>query len=135
MNSKKSTDNESVGKVLLLLPSNKKDNIINLDKNYQRIGFFVLGMFMLNTILSGFVVYEYYLDNQTTSTYITNILFMVTKLGDIYAITNTEQNIFYSAYLKNKLQYNDVDPDKKLAIENAIEEIGEIIELQEKNVA
>jgi hypothetical protein len=68
---------------------------------------------MLNSIVSGFVVYEYYLDNQTTSTYITNILFMTTKLGDIYAIANTEQNIFYSAYLKNKLQYNDVDPDKK----------------------
>ena len=120
------------------MPSNKKDNIINLDKNYQRIGFFVLGMFMLNTIVSGFVVYEYYLDNQTTSTYITNILFMVTKLGDIYTITNTEQNIFYSAYLKNKLQYNDVDPDKKMALENATEEKKEqieIIELQEKNVA
>lgn len=138
VNPTKATDNESVGKVLLLLPSSKKDNIISLDKNYQRIGFFVLGMFMLNTIISGFVVYEYYLDNQTTSTYITNILFMVTKLGDIYAITNTEQNIFYSAYLKNKLQYNDVDPDKKMAIENAIEEKEEqieIIELQEKNVA
>jgi hypothetical protein len=43
---------------------------------------------------------------------------MVTKLGDIYAITNTEQNIFYSAYLKNKLQYNDVDPDKKLCLKD-----------------
>ena len=138
VNPTKATDNESVGKLLLLMPSNKKDNIINLDKNYQRIGFFVLGMFMLNTIVSGFVVYEYYLDNQTTSTYITNILFMVTKLGDIYTITNTEQNIFYSAYLKNKLQYNDVDPDKKMALENATEEKKEqieIIELQEKNVA
>jgi hypothetical protein len=43
---------------------------------------------------------------------------MVTKLGDIYTITNTEQNIFYSAYLKNKLQYNDVDPDKKLCLKD-----------------
>ena len=138
VNPTKASDNESVGKVLLLLPSDKKENIISLDKNYQRIGFFVLGMFMLNTIVSGFVVYEYYLDNQTTSTYITNILFMVTKLGDIYTITNIEQNIFYSAYLKNKLQYNDVDPDKKMALENATEEKKEqieIIELQEKNVA
>lgn len=43
---------------------------------------------------------------------------MVTKLGDIYTITNTEKNIFYSAYLKNKLQYNDVDPDKQISLEN-----------------
>ncbi len=118
VNSTKASDNDSVGKVLEILPVDKRENIIYLDKNYQRVGWFVLGMFMLNTIISGFVVYEYYLDNQTTSTYITNILFMVTKLGDIYAITNTEQNIFYSAYLKNKLQYNDVDPDKKLCLKD-----------------
>jgi hypothetical protein len=118
VNSTKASDNDSVGKVLEILPVDKRENIIYLDKNYQRVGWFVLGMFMLNTIISGFVVYEYYLDNQTTSTYITNILFMVTKLGDIYTITNTEQNIFYSAYLKNKLQYNDVDPDKKLCLKD-----------------
>jgi hypothetical protein len=69
-------------------------------------------MFIINTILSGFVVYEYYLDSQTTSTYITNILFMVTKLLDVHSNVNTEKNVFYSAYLKGKVQYNDVDPDK-----------------------
>jgi len=121
VNPSKASDNDSVGKVLEILPIDKKNNIIDLDKKYQRAGWFVLGMFMLNTIISGFVVYEYYLDNQTTSTYITNILFMVTKLGDIYAITNTEQNIFYSAYLKNKLQYNDVDPDKEISLSDASE--------------
>jgi hypothetical protein len=121
VNPSKASDNDSVGKVLEILPIDKKNNIIDLDKKYQRAGWFVLGMFMLNTIISGFVVYEYYLDNQTTSTYITNILFMVTKLGDIYAITNTEQNIFFSAYLKNKLQYNDVDPDKEISLSDASE--------------
>ena len=37
---------------------------------------------------------------------------MAGKLADVYAITNTEENIFYSAYLKHRIQYNDVDPDK-----------------------
>jgi hypothetical protein len=73
-------------------------------------------MFIINTILSGFVVYEYYLDSQTTSTYITNILFMVTKLADVHSNVNTEKNVFYSAYLKGKIQYNDVDPDKAKAL-------------------
>jgi hypothetical protein len=41
---------------------------------------------------------------------------MVTKLGDIYATANTEKNVFYSAYLKGKIQYNDVDPDKKVGL-------------------
>ena len=33
------------------------------------MGYFMLFMFAFNTILSGFVVYEYYLDNQTTPKY------------------------------------------------------------------
>jgi hypothetical protein len=118
VNQKIPSDNTSVGKILELLPIEKRSAILNLDKYYQKIGYFVLFMFLLNTIVSGFVVYEYYLDNQTTTTYITNILFMITKLSDIYATVHTEENIFYSAYLKGKIQYNDVDPDKLLKIED-----------------
>jgi hypothetical protein len=110
-------DNESVGKVLDFLPIEKRNNILELDKWYQRVAYSSILFFIFNTILSGFVVFEYYLDNQTTSTYITNILFMVTKLGDIYATANTDKNVFYSAYLKGKIQYNDVDPDKKIVLQ------------------
>ena len=108
------TDNQSVGKALELLPEEKKLIIYLIDKKYQLAGWSSLIMFVVNTILSGLVVYTYYLDNQTTTTYITNILFMVTKLGDIYSTVNTDKNIFYSAYHKCKLQYNDVDPDNKI---------------------
>ena len=109
-------DNESVGKVLELLQLERRNNILHIDLWYQRAAYTSILLFILNTILSGFVVFDYYLDNQTTSTYITNILFMVTKLGDIYATANTEKNVFYSAYLKGKIQYNDVDPDKKVGL-------------------
>jgi hypothetical protein len=37
---------------------------------------------------------------------------MVSKLSDVYLTVNTDKNVFYSAYLKGKIQYNDVDPDK-----------------------
>ena len=109
-------DDTSVGKVLELLPLERRNNILYLDKWYQRTAYMSIFLFIFNTILSGFVVFDYYLDNQTTSTYITNILFMVTKLGDIYATANTQKNVFYSAYLKGKIQYNDVDPDKKVGL-------------------
>ena len=114
------SDNNSVGIVLNKLPVDKRDSIWELDKYYIYSGWTAIVMFIINTILSGFVVYEYYLDSQTTSTYITNILFMVTKLADVYSNVNTEKNVFYSAYLKGKIQYNDVDPDKAnlLRIEN-----------------
>mgnify|MGYP000282887204 CR=1 FL=1 len=70
---------------------------------------------MINTILSGFVVYKYYLDDKTTSTFITSVLFMITKMGDVYSTVSTEKNIFYSAYLKGKIQYNDLDANKDLS--------------------
>ena len=76
-----------------------------------------MGTFVINSIISGVVVYNYSLGNQTTTTIITNILFMVSKLGDVYVTVNTEQNIFYSAYLKGKIQYNGVDPDKLKVLE------------------
>jgi hypothetical protein len=41
---------------------------------------------------------------------------MVTKLADVHSNVNTEKNVFYSAYLKGKIQYNDVDPDKAKAL-------------------
>jgi hypothetical protein len=112
VNKGQASDNASVGLALEKLPLDKRDSIWELDKYYIYSGWTAIVMFIINTILSGFVVYEYYLDSQTTSTYITNILFMVTKLGDVHSNVNTEKNVFYSAYLKGKVQYNDVDPDK-----------------------
>ena len=106
------TDNSSVGLALELLQKDKRDSIWALDKYYQYSGWISIVLFVINTILSGFVVYNYYLDSQTTSTYITNILFMITKLAEVHTTVNTEKNVFYSAYMKGKVQYNDVDPDK-----------------------
>jgi hypothetical protein len=39
---------------------------------------------------------------------------MSTKLADVITTVKTEKNVFYSAYLKRKIQYNDVDPDKSI---------------------
>ena len=114
------SDNNSVAKVLEGLSADKRDSIWTLDKYYQYSGLASIGLFSINTILSGFVVYTYYLDSQTTSTYITNILFMLTKMADVYSTVNTEKNIFYSAYMKGKVQYNDVDPDKVLLSQNKV---------------
>ncbi len=112
VNKNKPSDNESVGKTLKHLSEEHQQNIWSLDKWYQRSAYWSMVMFSANTILSGFVIYEYYLDGQTTTTYVTNNLFMITKLLDVYSTVNTDKNIFYSAYLKGKVQFNDVDTDK-----------------------
>ena len=103
---------ESVGEALLKLPATKRQNILDLDKIYQRGGYFVTSAFAFNSVLSAIVVFDNYLDSKTVTAYLTNVLFMAAKVNNVYAIANTDQNVFYSAYLTNKVQYNDVDPDK-----------------------
>lgn len=116
VNKLKPSDNNSVGLALNRLSASRKNAILRLDSLYQYIGKTAIIMFTTNTILSGIVIYNYYLDNQTTTTYVTNILFMTTKIYDVYTNSNSEENIFYSAYLKTKIQYNDVDPNKVIEI-------------------
>jgi hypothetical protein len=120
VNKSVASDNNSVGLALEKLPVDKRNSIWQLDKYYIYSGWTSIVMFIINTFLSGFVVYEYYLDSQTTSTYITNILFMITKLADVHSNVNTEKNVFYSAYMKGKIQYNDVDPNKMIEYENVV---------------
>lgn len=105
-------DNDSVGNALLKLESAKKNNILAYDIYYQKTGYLCTGIFIVNSVLSSIVIYSHYLDSKTITVYLTNLLFMSLKVYDVYNTVNTKPNIFYSAYLKNKVQFNDVDPDK-----------------------
>ena len=70
--------------------------------------------FIINLGLSGYAIFLNYLDNKTVTVFLTNALFMGLKLNDVKTVTETDTNIFLSAYLMRKVQYNDVDPDKKM---------------------
>jgi len=105
-----STDNESVGKRLDIFPEEKRQKLFALDSHYQYASYSVMCIYALNIIFSGMVINEYSLGNQTLVIFLTNILFMVTKLSNVYIIINTEKNIFFSAYLNTKVQFNDIDP-------------------------
>ena len=107
-------DNESVGEALKKLSPNRKRTIWNYDRYYKKAGYLSTIVFILNAIVSSIVVYGHYLDSKTVTVYLTNILFMGSKVNDVYTTVNTKRNIFYSAYLKKKVQFNDVDPDKLL---------------------
>lgn len=118
VNIAKPSDNSSVGNALNRLSLEKKQAILSLDKIYNKLGKCSIVLFIANSILSGLIVYNYYLDSQTTTTFITNLFFMSGKIYDVYVNVNTEENVFYSAYLKTKVQYNDVDPNKMIEIVN-----------------
>ena len=54
------------------------------------------------------------MDDKTITVLLTNILFMGMKLNDVYTTVHTDKNIFLSAYLTRKIQFNDIDPDAPL---------------------
>jgi hypothetical protein len=123
VNNSKPTDAVSVAIHLRALPDIKRENILYIDKIYQQIGCCAIAVYVFNTVLSTVVIYANYLDNKTITAFLTNVLFMGCKVNEVYSIANTENNIFFSAYLKNKVQYNDVDNDKI-----STSEIGQSIE-------
>ena len=112
VNPEKASDNDSVGLVLDKMPKYCSEAILYYDGLYIKTGYTVIVCFAVNTVLSGLVVYKYYLDDKTTTTYITSVLFVIQKLIQVYATLKTEKNVFYSAYLTGKIQYNDIDNDK-----------------------
>jgi len=121
-------DNESVGTALENLATDKKQQIWNYDGYYQKAGYLSTFAFIINAGLSSYVVYSHYLDNKTVTVYLTNLLFMGLKVADVFSTVNTKKNIFYSAYLKNKVQFNDVDPDKLIDNSNTSDQVEELKE-------
>jgi hypothetical protein len=120
-------DNESVGEALEKLATDKKQKIWDYDGYYQKCGYVSTIAFALNTILSFIVVYDNYLDSKTLTVFLTNILLMGMKVADVFSTVNTKKNVFYSAYLKNKVQYNDVDPDKLMMDNDEESKVEELL--------
>tara|TARA_B100000900_G_C20598652_1_gene724545 strand:+ start:2179 stop:2910 length:732 start_codon:yes stop_codon:yes gene_type:complete len=106
-------DNDAVGEALVKLPEHKRDAIWWWDNYYKRSGQVAMFGYIINMVLSGIVILkDHYLDDKTLTVFVTNGLFMALKLNDTQTVTATDKNIFLSAYLTRRIQYNDVDPDK-----------------------
>lgn len=104
-----SYNKSDVEKLIELLPLNKKKKILQVHKYYQQYANIMIYTYIINIILSGIVISKYSITNQSISTFITYILFIVIKLNNVYSIANTEEFTFYSAYLMTNMQFNDVD--------------------------
>jgi hypothetical protein len=98
-----------VEKLLELMPVNKKQKIIYVHNYYQKYANIMIYVYTVNAILSGLIISQYRIPNQTLSTFITYILFILIKLNNVYLIANTEEYKFYSAYLTTNMQFNDLD--------------------------
>ena len=111
VNKHKATNKESVKEALEQLPKEKKIKIWNYDDYYKKSAMVCILFYVTNLGLSIKVLYDFYYDNKTVTVFLTNFLFMYTKLSEVFSIVNTPKNIFYSSYLKNKVQFNDIDKD------------------------
>jgi hypothetical protein len=123
-------DNDAVGEALMLLPEKKRKVLLNLDGSYQISCYIAAFFYIANSVYSGLTIYDNYYDSKTTTVFATNLLFLVSKLADVYGLANTETNIFYSAYLKDKVQYNYADPDK-IKQEDRVIELTDVAEPKE----
>jgi hypothetical protein len=119
VNNELPTSDEDVSLVLEKLPEKSKRAILWVDLWYMRTAMASLTAFVANAFLSGFCLYRYYLNNQTTTTFVTYLLFMVIKLTGVWTVVRTEKNVFYSSYLKTNVQYNDLDENLKTCLEPA----------------
>lgn len=111
VNPDKARSNEAVEEALESLPLEIKNKIWEFDKKYMISGYVSMGAFSLNAVISTIVILQNYLNDKTATALLTNVLFMGMKLNDVYSTVHTDKNIFLSAYLTRKIQFNDVDPD------------------------
>lgn len=105
-------DNESVGEALEKLHPTRLTTLFNYDKAYMYAGYGCILAYIINIALSLGVIEQRVLNSTTYTVLLTNVLFMSSKLANVYQVAHTKPNIFLSSYLTRKIQYNDVDPDK-----------------------
>ena len=130
-------DNNSLEIIFNKVPLLYRNKIYRIDYYYKKIYYLCVLLFFVNTVLSGIVIYDYSLGNQTTTTFITNVLFMTTKVYDTYYVANTDKFIFYSAYMRDHVQFNDIDPSlqRRISLIEMVTQENDLVEnVENENV-
>jgi len=102
-------DGDDVAKRMDLFSAHEKKHLKDLCKWYKWIYYCSDLLFIMNAAFSLIIVRRYTIGSQTDTVFTTNVLFMVKKLIDVYSTVSAEENVFYSAYLLQKVQFNNVD--------------------------
>jgi hypothetical protein len=110
-------DGEYLSNIMEILPNNKKQRILNGNVYYMYVSYFTIFVYIINAVVSGIIINDAYLNSQTYATFITYVIFMINKLTNAYSVVNTNENVFFSAYLKTNVQFNDIDRNYKKVID------------------
>jgi hypothetical protein len=106
------TDSKSVEKTIETLQADKKVKLDSLLQVYKAIGSATVCMFIVNTVLSGYIILTQYANDKGPVLFATNTLFISGKLYDIYTNVMAEKGVYLSAYRKKHTQFNGVNPEK-----------------------
>jgi hypothetical protein len=131
MNPELANDDESMRIVVMSLDQDRQDELYAINRDYHHAGYFAMLAFTANTAVSTVPIVQNSVDLTTFTVLITNVLYNSTKLLEVYAIVSADKNVFYSAYLTERQQFNDVDPDilLEVAINKAAIQSSRAIEL------
>jgi hypothetical protein len=108
-------DSVDVGLSIQRLTESRRTRLLTLNTQYQRIGYITIAMYVINTVISAAIIFTGYMNDKGPVLLVTNTLLIGGKLYDIYRTVNTEPNVFLSAYINHKVQFNDVVPTKTTA--------------------
>lgn len=103
-------DGDDVAKRMQLLSDYERTKLITLNRRYQWSFYISILWYILNLVCSAIIVAHYTAGNQTATTFVTNVLFMVKKVMDVKTTTGQADHVYFSAYLFAKVQFNQVDP-------------------------
>ena len=106
------TDTEFVGKALDRLPERRRNRLHHLNSVYRNIVGATIAMFVINSLLSGYVIGTEYSNDKGPVLFVTGTVLIASKMYDMCTILSAGKNVFLSAYSKQKVQFNDVQPSK-----------------------
>lgn len=103
-------DGDDVANRMKLLTLEEQGHLAYLNWWYKYSFYGSLVLYLVNGCFSLSVVSKFYGGPQTGTAFATNVLFIVKKLLDIRTTVYCEDNVYFSAYMLQKVQFNHVDP-------------------------
>jgi hypothetical protein len=100
------TDKESLEEILASMKPNERQEILKLNAIYRVFAQVLLIFFFVNASISCVVIKKNYLNNTTSTAFITNVLFTVNRIHKSLKITSSGEYNIYSTYRTDNLIYN-----------------------------
>ena len=115
VNPEKPSDAVTIKAAFESLTTERKNTIHSFDKLYQRAVIATIFIFVINTLLSGYVIGTEYANDKGPILFATGTVLIASKIYNIISIGFSDG--YASAYLQTRSKFNDVQPTKTSAPE------------------